>query len=288
MTTLQLNTQGAEVKALQNQLIQLGYQITPDGIYGNQTLNAVLAFQKQHQLMPDGVVGPITQSVITASIHNPTMQGIDVSSNNHLINWNAVKLDNHVQFTIAKATEGATYTDPLFKGNFAQMQHLGMPYGAYHFFRFFTSDPLPQAANFTNIVGATNLPKGSTFAPIVDVEYQDSKGLTNPQVIGDRVHCAQKLKTFIDQITTNFGRTPIIYTNADFWNNVLGAPTGFEQYPLWVADYEHQTAPALPKGWAKQLIWQHLATGTISGINGNVDMNIFNGDAAALKAALNS
>ncbi|MDA8233966.1 MAG: spore cortex-lytic enzyme [Clostridia bacterium] len=49
---------GDDVKALQNSLKVLGYQVgAVDGIYGGQTLFSVKAFQKDFKLVADGVVG---------------------------------------------------------------------------------------------------------------------------------------------------------------------------------------------------------------------------------------
>lgn len=46
-----------DVSTLQLQLRRFGYDVSVDGLFGNQTLLAVEAFQKAHALYPDGVVG---------------------------------------------------------------------------------------------------------------------------------------------------------------------------------------------------------------------------------------
>jgi peptidoglycan hydrolase-like protein with peptidoglycan-binding domain len=60
---------GSDVKKLQEMLIQLGYgsYMEPygaDGIFGEATERAVLAFQKNNGLDPDGIVGPLTMGKI--------------------------------------------------------------------------------------------------------------------------------------------------------------------------------------------------------------------------------
>jgi len=52
---LSLTNRGAPVK-----LIQSALGITEDGIFGQETHQAVIKFQKEHYLEPDGIVGPIT------------------------------------------------------------------------------------------------------------------------------------------------------------------------------------------------------------------------------------
>jgi len=59
MKTLKLHSQGQEVKKLQMLL-----NIIPDGIFGPQTLQAVLFFQKSQRIKEDGIVGPKTWSLI--------------------------------------------------------------------------------------------------------------------------------------------------------------------------------------------------------------------------------
>jgi g-D-glutamyl-meso-diaminopimelate peptidase len=56
-----LGTRGEDVKNLQQALKTLGFPIGKvDGIFGNKTKEAVIAFQITSKLNADGVVGPIT------------------------------------------------------------------------------------------------------------------------------------------------------------------------------------------------------------------------------------
>lgn len=56
-----VGSRGNEVRQIQNKLKQLGYyKGTVDGIYGNNTKNAVIAFQKSCGLKADGIAGPKT------------------------------------------------------------------------------------------------------------------------------------------------------------------------------------------------------------------------------------
>lgn len=64
---------GADVKQLQKNLIALGYGVGPsgaDGDFGNNTYNAVLRFQKDHNLTRDGIVGPQTRNAIETALKN--------------------------------------------------------------------------------------------------------------------------------------------------------------------------------------------------------------------------
>jgi peptidoglycan hydrolase-like protein with peptidoglycan-binding domain len=62
---LRSGASGAEVKALQQRLHELGYQVQEaDGEFGPETHHAVVAFQKVNRLGRDGVVGPVTRRAL--------------------------------------------------------------------------------------------------------------------------------------------------------------------------------------------------------------------------------
>ncbi len=61
METLLLGSRGPYVKLIQSLLRRIGYNPgLVDGIFGPQTRQAVIAFQRDNGISPDGVVGPIT------------------------------------------------------------------------------------------------------------------------------------------------------------------------------------------------------------------------------------
>ncbi len=64
-TTLYNGSRGEEVRELQQALIDLGYlRGTADGIFGNNTENAVRKFQKANKLSVDGLAGKKTRQLI--------------------------------------------------------------------------------------------------------------------------------------------------------------------------------------------------------------------------------
>lgn len=61
LPTIRVGNRGRAVQCMQYQLIQNGFNpATPDGVYGQNTLRAVQAFQAQNGLNVDGVVGQNT------------------------------------------------------------------------------------------------------------------------------------------------------------------------------------------------------------------------------------
>ncbi len=79
------------------------------------------------------------------------------------------------------------------------------------------------------------------------------------------------LKTYIADVSA-LGKTPIIYTNAPFWDTCTGNSTAFSGYPLWLASYG-VTIPALPTGWGNYTFWQYTSSGTVNGIKGPTDLD---------------
>ncbi|MCP3689244.1 MAG: peptidoglycan-binding protein [Gammaproteobacteria bacterium] len=58
---LEINTQGEDVRTIQETLQQLGFHPGPiDGIFGDKTENAVIQFQDESNLYSDGIVGQTT------------------------------------------------------------------------------------------------------------------------------------------------------------------------------------------------------------------------------------
>lgn len=58
--TLHLGSIGSDVRKLQKALKKNGEYVEVDGVFGPQTLHAVINYQSTHGLNPDGIVGPLT------------------------------------------------------------------------------------------------------------------------------------------------------------------------------------------------------------------------------------
>lgn len=73
-STIQKGSQGNLVKIAQEKLIAKGYSCGPDGvdgIFGNDTLNAVKQLQKDARIAVDGVVGKDTWAVLNSNFVKP-------------------------------------------------------------------------------------------------------------------------------------------------------------------------------------------------------------------------
>ena len=216
-------------------------------------------------------VWPSPPSALTVCAAGPTVPGVDVSHYDGAIDWSQVKASGQA-FGIAKATEGLTFTDPMFAANWPAMKEAGLVRGAYHFFRPL-DDGAAQADFFLSRVvafGAGDLP------PILDWEVNDTTITDALQV--------QRAQDFVDEIKAATGLSTIVYTSARFLS-LVGNPPQFAGLPLWDARYG-VTCPNIPDAWATWTFWQYDDNGTVPGIavDAGVDVNVFNGSADDLLA----
>lgn len=64
MPTLVMGSSSPAVTELQQHLADAGFDLAPDGQFGPQTRQSVVAFQTEKDLAPDGIVGPATWSAL--------------------------------------------------------------------------------------------------------------------------------------------------------------------------------------------------------------------------------
>lgn len=273
---IQLNSNGESVTEWQQFLSSQGYAVGgADGIFGPATNAATQAFQKKGGLTTDGVVGPDTYAAAAAlgftggaprpatPIPIANFLGIDVYHDNGTIDWNAVKADpQNIHFVYVKATQGTTVQDPMYAANIQGATAAGFATGAYHFFSI-TSPAQSQADNFIQQVGDSYPYK---LPPAFDYEVN----VTSATAAG----VLASIQTWLTAIKNKWGITPVIYSSVNYWGQ-LGNPPGFDEYPLWLANY-NPGMPAIPGNWNEWAIWQYSSNGSVNGVTGDVDMNKYN------------
>jgi hypothetical protein len=81
---------------------------------------------------------------------------------------------------------------------------------------------------------------------------------------------------FDARIQARTGQDPIIYAPPPWWQTCTGGVADFKQLPLWVPDYSSGSSPTLPQGWTNWAFWQYTSSGSVNGIQGNVDLDQLN------------
>lgn len=208
---------------------------------------------------PDTFVIKPTKPAITNRHYAMDYDGIDVSHHQGHIDWARVAQDTCVKFVYIKATEGYTHVDSLYQVNLDGARKAGLKVGSYHYFTS-TSDPRKQFQAFKHFADADY----QDLIPMIDVEPEGVKGWTKEEIL-------ENLKVFVALAKAHYGKIPLIYSTAKFYNETL-APD-FNMFPLFLARY----SPKEPvvKGAGAHAIWQHSDQGTVDGIEKPVDLDVF-------------
>lgn len=186
------------------------------------------------------------------SINGVMARGIDVSHWKGVIDWNAVAADD-IQFVML----GTTYSggvDPYFRANAEGAAKAGLNVGAYLYSYATDTQIASDEADFI-----LDLIKDYPISYPVAFDAESSKmGELSPQEISNIIN------TFCKKIE-DAGYYPMVYAN-DYW---LANKIDLSQmkYDVWVARYE------VKHTFANPVMWQATQTGSINGVNGNVDIN---------------
>lgn len=194
------------------------------------------------------------------------LDGIDVSYWQQNIDWAKVKAAGK-KYAIMRATH-AMKVDTKFDYNWKECHAKGLHCGVYQFFEP-ADDPIAQADLMLGMMG--KLQPGD-LPPVIDVE--STVGATPTQL-------SAAVGKWIAHVEKATGVKPIIYSGAYFWEGNVKS-SAFKAYPLWHPQYTTASCPTIASPWTTWHFWQHSSTGSVSGISGNVDLNRWNGDAAAL------
>ena len=207
-----------------------------------------------------------------------SLKGIDIS--NHQRGLDLSKID--CDFVIIKATEGKSYVDPSCDNFFQKALSLGKKLGVYHFANNSDNTAQQEADWFIQNT------RGYIGKAIPVLDWEDN--------ITDNVPWALE---WLQRVEEAYGCKPIIYmsesvVNRHDWSSVANA-----NYGIWVAkyrdnlpDYNYDMSKAgnMPsiKYWSTMALWQWTSTGRLNGWNGNLDLDVFYGDATAWDKYLGS
>lgn len=179
-----------------------------------------------------------------------------------------------VSFIYIKATEGRTMYNKYYPNDLRQARKRGISVGSYHFFST-TSTGAQQADHFLRMawIAPNDLP------PVLDIEPSEAQ-IRN--MGGDKALFKQVL-TWLHRVEHKHGKRPVLYVSQMFVNNHLkNAPAELRNYDVWIARYGEF------KPYVKLLHWQLTPYGRVSGIFGEVDINVFNGTKADFEKYINN
>lgn len=277
---LKLGSTGSSVATLQQKL-----GIDDDGIFGPQTMAAVLAFQSAHGLVKDGIVGPVTLTVLGAvrvidippsRIHGADMYDLDVIND-----WSLMKASG-IEFMSIKATQGTYNRQKNYATSKTKAKAVGMIAGPYHFIDF-ENDPKLQGEFFSEYILEHGGLDDEDLPPMHDWEYWKDSRQVRP---GD----GEASRIFLQEVETRLKRIPFIYsgyfTIMEILDNEPECAKWMSRYPFWLAWYSSETNIKTPTPWQHWTIWQSTGEAHIPGAGNPFDFDTFNGTLDDLKALI--
>ena len=178
----------------------------------------------------------------------------------HNVSGNA---DYPVSFVYIKSTEGTTVRNKFYVNDYAQARKHGIRTGAYHFFSTRTTG----AAQAKHFIRNTLFHKGD-LPPVLDVEPSKSQ----IQQMGGPEVMFRHIRVWLNAVEQWIGVKPVLYVNQMFVNNYLSEQEDLKRdYGVWIARYSEY------KPDVRLTYWQLCPDGRVAGIQGDVDINVFNG-----------
>ena len=189
-------------------------------------------------------------------------KGIDVSSWQGKPDWTKVKKSG-VEFAILRIHQ-KNGSDTSFEHNYKGCKANAIPVGGYKYSYALTqAQALEEAEDTLSVLAG----RGLDFPVFYDLEWNSQRKLGS-------VAIEKIAETFLNRIK-KAGYKVGIYCNMDWHQKVLTEK--LRKYDLWIARY-----PADDNGTIQERLrpdigvgWQHSSKGKVSGISGNVDMNVF-------------
>ena len=189
--------------------------------------------------------------------------GIDVSKWNGSIDWNAVK-NSGVSYVIIRcgyrgSSQGTLIEDPKYRTNIQGAAAAGLKVGVYFFTQAVNEiEAVEEASMVLSLVKGYNI----SYPIFLDVESSGGRGdgiSKETRTAVCRAFC---------QTIKNSGYAAGIYANKTWLNERIDSGQ-LGAYRIWLAQYASKPTYA-----GRYDIWQYSSKGQVSGIKGNVDLNL--------------
>lgn len=197
-----------------------------------------------------------------ACLAGETVLGIDVSHHQQVIDWQQVKSAG-IEFVMVRLGyrglgEGQLYVDEYALQNLRCARDAGLQVGAYFYSQAITLAEAEEEARLALEI-LDGFPLDLPLA--YDWEQENRTANLDVQTVTD---CALRFCAIVEAA----GYGPMVYFNS-FQALELMDLRQLTAYPWWLAKYD--LATAFP---CRFDIWQYTCTGSVPGIQGNVDVNV--------------
>lgn len=191
--------------------------------------------------------------------------GIDVSKWQGEIDWNMVS-DAGIEYAIIRcgyrgSVTGSLVEDPYFEQNMKGALAAGVKVGIYFFTQATNEvEAVEEASMVVSLIRDYDI----TYPVFIDTEGAGGNGRADGLDVDTRTLVCNAFCRTVE----NAGYEAGVYASRNWYNSRLDTPA-LEKYVIWLAEY--RSAP-IYQGYYQ--MWQYTSRGSVSGINGNVDLNI--------------
>lgn len=199
------------------------------------------------------------KSVCSVSVYSNFFKGIDVSKWQDNINWKKVSASG-IDFAMIRSSFGSTDVDIKLSQNVKGCEKYGIPYGFYHYTYAKNVSQAKKEARFF----LKTIRKYSPEYPIVlDIEEEFYKSMSRSEV-------TDIITAFMEELE-NAGYYAMIYSSAKFLtdNTYINQ---LKAYDIWVACWGDEERLISNYDYHYGM-WQYSSTGSVKGIDGEVDLN---------------
>lgn len=192
-----------------------------------------------------------------------SLNGVDVSSYQGLIDWKNVKM-NGIDFAILKVIRKDLKPDSQFERNWSECEKVGLPVQGVYNYSYATTEMKARsdAKKVLEILGNRK--------PMVWLDVEDKCQMNLGYGLIAIINAYGKV---ITDAGLKFG----VYTGQSFYNSYI-KPCGGIKYPLWIARYGSNNGEMNTKYQPQingMIGWQYTSKGRINGITGLVDLNVW-------------
>lgn len=194
-----------------------------------------------------------------------SLTGIDVSKYQGQIDWDKVKNDG-IDFAIIRIGYGEDYEsqdDSYAIYNMRECTRLNIPFGVYLYSYALTQEQV-------NSEVAHTLRMIQNYNPVIGVFYDMEDQSQSSTLTKNQLNAFAN--SYMSQIR-KAGYAAGLYANK-YWLTTYLTNNNLQEYIIWIANYG-LTGTQSPDYNKPYQIWQYSSTGSVNGINGNVDLDVY-------------
>lgn len=251
--------------------LTLSYILYPLGSYSNVTFSS--DDKSVAEVSSKGVITAVSEgtanitlktangkkAVCSVNVYSSYFKGIDVSKWQDNINWKKVSASG-IDFAMIRSSYGDSDVDIKLKRNVKGCEKYDIPYGFYHYTYAKTVSQAKKEAKFFLKTVKNYSPE---YPLVLDIEESFYNSMSRKKVTAI-------ITAFMEELE-DAGYFAMIYSSAKF----LTDNTYMDQlknYDIWIACWGDEERLISNYDYHYGM-WQYSSTGTVSGIDGEVDLN---------------